>query len=44
MTGDHIMDGSIKRCCNKDAQDRLHHHLVTDVAYRRKTAYNSGGL
>jgi hypothetical protein len=40
MTGDHIMDGSIMRCKNKDAQAKLTDHLTTDVAYKRNTSYN----
>lgn len=44
MTGDYIMDGSIMRCKNGDAKARLEDHLVTDVAYKRNSAYGRSSL
>jgi hypothetical protein len=38
------MDASIMRCKNKDAQSKLADHLVTDVAYKRNTAYGRSSL
>ena len=44
MTGDHVMDASVKRCKNKDAQAKLTDHLVTDIAYKRNTSYGRGPI
>jgi len=44
MTGNFEMDASIMKCKNKDAQDKLTDHLVTDVAYRRNSAYGSSSI
>ena len=35
MTGDHIMDGSIKSCKNVSAASKLADHLTTNMAYQR---------
>ena len=44
MTGSHEMDASIMHCKNKDAQSKLEDHLVTDVAYKRNSAYGRSSL
>ena len=44
MTGDHILDGSIMRCRNKDAHARLEDHLAGGVAYQIRTGYNSSTI
>lgn len=44
MTGYHEMDASIMHCKNKDAQAKLEDHLVTDVAYKRNSAYGRSSL
>jgi hypothetical protein len=44
MTGSFEMDASIMQCKNKDAQARLSDHLVTDIAYKRNTAYSRSSL
>ena len=44
MTGSYEMDASIMRTKNKDAQAKLSDHLVTDVAYKRNTAYGYSSL
>ena len=40
MTGSYELDGMIARTPNKDMAGRLQDHLVSDVAYQRRTAYN----
>lgn len=40
LTGSYELDGMIARTPNKDMAARLEDHLVTDVAYARRTAYS----
>ena len=40
LTGSYELDGMISRTKNKDMAARLEDHLVCDIAYQRRTAYN----
>ena len=44
MTGYHEIDASIMHCKNTDAARKLVDHLVTDVAYKRNTAYSRSSI
>ncbi len=44
LTGSYELDGMIARTSNRDMAGRLEDHLVSDVAYQVKTAYNRGPI
>ena len=44
LTGSYELDGMIARTPNKEMAAKLEDHLVTDVAYQKRTAYNSSSL
>lgn len=44
LTGSYELDGMIQRTSNRDMARRLEDHLVTDVAYQKRTAYNGSSL
>lgn len=44
LTGSYELDGMLQRTHNKDMEAKLEDHLVTDVAYQKRTAYNGSSL
>ena len=40
LTGSYELDGMISRTPNRDMAGRLEDHLMSDVAYQRKTNYS----
>ena len=44
LTGSYELDGMISRTSNKEMVAKLEDHLVTDVAYQKKTPYNNSRL
>jgi hypothetical protein len=44
LTGSYELDAVIQRAHNRDMVAKLEDHLVTDVAYQKRTAYNSSSL
>lgn len=43
LTGSYELDGMIARTPNRDMADRLPDHLMSDVAYQKRTGYNGNG-
>ena len=44
LTGNFELDGMIQRTPNRDMARKLEDHLITDVAYQKRTAYNGSSL
>ncbi len=44
LTGSYEMDGMVVRTPNPEMRAKLEDHLVTDVAYQKRTAYNSSTI
>ena len=44
LTGSYELDGMIQRTPNKDMSAKLEDHLMSDVAYQKRTAYNGSSL
>jgi len=44
LTGSYELDAMISRTPNKEMAEKLEDHLVTDVAYQKRTAYNGSTI